>query len=99
MFPRRDRCPPTLFVGNPLNLQILYLRENNISKLEIDTFKGLTALQELDLQKNELVELQSGLFHDLSSLQILYMSRNNIAKLEVGIFRGLYALKEPAPDN
>ena len=44
--PKKTPMPPTPSVGNPLNLQVLYLRENNISKLDIDTFKGLTALQE-----------------------------------------------------
>ncbi|MBI3508663.1 MAG: leucine-rich repeat domain-containing protein [Chlamydiia bacterium] len=62
-----------------------------------DLFQGLTALQELGLENNQITALPQGLFQGLTALQKLWLDNNLITVLPQSLFQGLTALLSP-PD-
>ncbi len=72
----------------------LNLRSAGISVLREDDFDGLSALQEIRLDKNQLSSLPVGVFQGLSSLSKLYLGENQLTTLPAGVFSGLTALND-----
>uniref|UniRef100_A0A8C5R9W4 Podocan n=1 Tax=Leptobrachium leishanense TaxID=445787 RepID=A0A8C5R9W4_9ANUR len=64
--------------GLPRNLEILKLKENDISSVPHDTLSGLSKLKELYLSNNKLKinSVYTGAWVELSSLQLLDLSGN-----------------------
>ena len=67
-------------------------RPNPIPELKAGDFSGLSSLEGLQLQHNDLTTLPPGLFHGLSSLKTLAL-RGNRLTLPAGIFSGLTVLE------
>ena len=80
--------PPKVFDG--LELDRLYLQDNDLSQLHAETFQNLTFGQEsiLDMSHNKLQELPPKVF-DTLELDRLYLQNNNILQLHAGTFQGL----------
>ena len=72
------------------NLQRLELTNNHqLTILTAGAFRGLHKLYKLLLYRNNLVDLQVGLFQDLGMLKDLNMYLNQLTTLRVGLLRGL----------
>ena len=65
-----------------------------ITALKADDFDGLSSLEELYLDNNDLSNLPEDIFNGLSSLEILHLHQNGLSSLPVGMFSGLSALRE-----
>ena len=65
-----------------INLQKLYLSNNQIIKIHDRAFKGLTNLVELDLSDNMLTSVPTETFQDYSSLMRLSLNGNPIRMLK-----------------
>ncbi|XP_039748065.1 immunoglobulin domain and leucine-rich repeat-containing protein 2-like [Pararge aegeria] len=59
-------------------LQDLIWTDSNITSIDIDVFKGLHRIQNIDLSGNEIKRTEQGLFARLSRLKYLNLSRNHI---------------------
>ena len=60
--------------------------------VDIAAFKGLHALEDLNLGFNRLTELESGVFSDLSAVKILDIQSNKFTEFPEQIFKGLKSL-------
>ena len=67
----------------------------DIKSLQPGDFSGLTALERLELDGNELTSLPDNVFSGLTALERLYLYGNELTSLPAGVFSGLTAL-EPA---
>ncbi|XP_073449613.1 podocan isoform X3 [Aquarana catesbeiana] len=67
--------------GLPKNLEILKLKENEISSIPQDTLAGMSKLKELYLSFNKLKisSIYTGAWAELSSLQLLDLSTNQLS--------------------
>ncbi|CAH2310864.1 podocan isoform X1 [Pelobates cultripes] len=67
--------------GLPKNLEILKLKENDISSIPQDTLSGLSKLKELYLSNNKLKinSVYTGAWAELSSLQMLDLAGNQLS--------------------
>ena len=72
----------------------LYLSDNGILSIDINTFSDLKYLQELNLDHNKLEELQPGVFNGLLNLESLSLWANQLSSLDSTIFRGLVKLEK-----
>ncbi|KAM0679959.1 hypothetical protein GINT2_001900 [Glugoides intestinalis] len=89
----------------PTNIDIEIVRlMKNIRELYIDgikelekipdlLFDGLTNLELLSFQNNNIKELQPNIFEKLQKLEYLYLSKNKITELPSCVFDGLVNLK------
>nr|AAT70331.1 variable lymphocyte receptor [Petromyzon marinus] len=80
--------------GIPTTTQVLYLYDNQITKLEPGVFDSLTALTELNLAVNQLTALPVGVFDSLTQLTILALERNQLPALPAGVFHKLTQLTQ-----
>nr|AAT70353.1 variable lymphocyte receptor [Petromyzon marinus] len=78
--------------GIPTTTQVLYLYDNQITKLEPGVFDSLAALTFLNLGNNQLTALPEGVFDRLVNLQKLYLWGNQLSALPVGVFDKLTQL-------
>ena len=65
-----------------------------ITSLQEGDFSGLTSLQELYLNGNQLSLLPAGVFSGLTALERLDLQENQLSSLLAGVFSGLTALRE-----
>ena len=77
-----------------LHITHLYLSENNIFSIDINTFSDLKYLHELHLDRNKLEELQPGVFNGLLNLKSLLLWTNQLSALDSTVFRGLVKLEK-----
>lgn len=82
-----------LGLNKMIHLTSLRLMSNNITKLQIGDFMGLTSLLLLDLSFNEISYIQPGVFKDNTLLHTLNISHNHLSSVGYGIFRGLIYLE------
>ncbi|XP_035756100.1 podocan [Egretta garzetta] len=77
----------TVPFGFPKNLQILKLKENEISIIPRGTLSGMTKLRELYLSNNKLKvnSIYSRAWRELSSLQSLDMAGNQLTSIPSGL--------------
>ena len=73
---------------------VSYGLPNPIPELKAGDFSGLSSLEGLWLQANNLTTLPPSLFHGLSSLKTLALNGNPLTALPFGIFSGLTALEK-----
>uniref|UniRef100_H0ZFQ3 Podocan n=1 Tax=Taeniopygia guttata TaxID=59729 RepID=H0ZFQ3_TAEGU len=73
--------------GFPKNLQVLKLKENEISIIPKGTLSGMTKLRELYLSNNKLKvnSIYSRAWRELSSLQSLDMAGNQLTSIPLGL--------------
>ena len=77
----------------------LTLKNNNLSNLSSEIFKGLHNLQKLRLDGNNLSSLPAGIFDGLSNLEVLSLSRNKLSSLSPEIFEELHNLQKLRLDD
>ena len=75
------------------DITTLQLPLKNITALKSGDFDGLTALELLELNDNELNSLPEDVFDGLTALTKLYLSRNDLSSLPEDVFDGLTALE------
>ncbi|XP_043943444.1 leucine-rich repeat and transmembrane domain-containing protein 2 [Protopterus annectens] len=78
----------------PPNTQSLYLTNNKLSSLQIQSFSNLTALNVLDLSNNFLDNFPQTAFWSLTNLTELNLSNNSIRSLDKGLFQKTVSLKK-----
>ena len=74
---------------NLSNLKYLYLTNNDITTIDINTISKLKKLKNLNLARNYIQTILNGTFESLSLLRRLDLSRNRISFLERGTFKTL----------
>ena len=89
--------------GNPdcasvTDAQLAQITELNLSKKKVNwlyshDFAGLTDLQILWLNRNELSSLPEGVFDDLGDLRRLYLGNNSLSRLDADVFTSLTELR------
>ncbi|XP_076086898.1 uncharacterized protein LOC143057476 [Mytilus galloprovincialis] len=89
----KERSLTTVPLDIPTSTRTLDLKNNTITRIDANTFKGLSALKELNLYGNKISTLDVNIFTGLTALQILWLSNNQISTLDMNIFRGLTALQ------
>ncbi len=89
-----DSLPENTFEGLS-NLTQIRLTGNDFSSLDEveDLFGGLTSLQRLYLDENELSTLPEDVFDGLTALRWLYLNENDISSLDEDLFDGLTSLQ------
>lgn len=75
------------------NLRILQLRKNNINMLSASTFRGLDAIEMLDLSSNHLSNWYTRVFEHNPRLSLLRLHDNNINLITTEMFRDFQQLK------
>ena len=73
---------------------LLDLRNKNISALKPGDFDGLSSLQDIRLDRNQLRALPADIFSGLSSLRTLYLGDNQLTSLPADVFSELLALTD-----
>ena len=71
------------------NLSMLDLKENQLEKVENDTFRGFLKLEILDISYNNITEIHSDGFSDLKKLKTLHMRDNKINIVKNNWFKNL----------
>ena len=74
-------------------ITMLNLRSGSIMALAAGDFAGLTSLEWLWLDENQLTSLPDGVFAGLTSLETLHLDENRLTSLPDGVFAGLASLK------
>jgi hypothetical protein len=78
-----------------INLVEIILNKNyKITKIEANTFNGLSNLYRLYLNNNKIIKLKSNTFNGLNELGYLWLNDNEITEIEPDSFNGLSKLKE-----
>jgi Leucine-rich repeat (LRR) protein len=75
-------------------LQILYLDNNYIEDINVDSFENMPKLKQLHLHSNYIKLVENEMFLDKAELEILYLYQNNIETIETIPFNTLYSLKK-----
>ena len=90
-----SRIPKNGFAQCPYrNATDLNLVHNNITVLEPDGFKDLTALKFLYLDNNQITSVGSKSLAGLSLLEVLVLGANQITRMEAGSLDDLTLLKK-----
>lgn len=76
-----------------IELENLYLINNQIKEIETEAFKDLVKLKMLPLFFNQIEKIVSGAFKGLEILEILYLHNNSIKEISSGSFKDLTKLK------
>ena len=84
------RFDSNIFKEDLVNLETLYLNNNELEKI---SFKNLSNLKELYLNDNKLNSIKSDTFEGLTNLTILNLENNNIQNIVFGSFESLTSLK------
>lgn len=66
---------------------------NKLKEIGSNSFRGLSELETLYLDNNQLENLDAELFKDLDNLRNLFLNRNNLRAIESYTFNGLVGLK------
>ncbi|CAO1319754.1 unnamed protein product [Diamesa serratosioi] len=72
-----------------INLQKIYLANNELIRINDRAFRGLSNLVELDISENMLTSIPTETFQDYSSLMRLSLSGNPIRELKTSAFKYL----------
>lgn len=75
------------------NLTTLYLDDDKIQEIGVNTFKYVPKLRILHLSRNSISNLPDGVFENLSELQQLHLWKNELTALTNKSFIGLKQLK------
>ena len=90
---------PALFFCCNLSIRSLKLEGNRLQRLHSGDFRGLSCLEELNLQQNQLANLDADVFDDYDyhnlkrSLLKLNLGGNRITTLPNGLFNGFRKLR------
>lgn len=76
------------------DLQKIKLVNCQLQEINVNAFRNMTLLIELDMNKNSITKLYSNTFRTNPRLRILYLNENNIERLEDGLFYNLTYLQK-----
>lgn len=79
-------------IQNTEGIRALFFSQNELH-VKSYTFKQFSLLVELDISRNGIRTLPSGVFSTLNNVRVLNLSFNHIQKLVSGTFKGLHNLK------
>lgn len=74
-------------------LELLSIRENEISEVESGSFKDLLNLKDLRMSQNKLTRIDANVFDGLVKLEYLHLDHNQIASIDLNAFCGLSRIK------
>ena len=76
-------------IPNPLpsNVESLDLRDNQIRRIDANSFSDLPELKVLLLSKNQIEYIAPGAFENMMTLEILFLHQNNLDSLINGAFQ------------
>ncbi|XP_071957708.1 uncharacterized protein [Antedon mediterranea] len=77
-----------------VNLETLYLEENELTEIKPAAFHKLTVLNDLRLNKNVIEILHEEAFEGLNELEIMYLSSNKLKSIPASTFHNLPKLKK-----
>lgn len=83
----------SIIVPDTVQLQTLFLSNNNISRLESGTLNGQRSLTSLTIQNDEIEVIEENAFDGLEQLEILNLRRNKISRILPGTFDRLTKLR------
>ncbi len=69
------------------------LRQNEITRLSVNTFSGHSRLQTVDLSINKIFTIEDGAFMNLRSMRTLMLSFNRINSIGISTLQGLWGLQ------
>lgn len=78
---------------NRTELEIISASQNQIWKLDNETFRDMENLRKIDLSQNHLETLELESFNGLKNLTEIYLNKNSISELRVGLFDELPNLR------
>jgi Leucine-rich repeat (LRR) protein len=93
-----DKCSDWISVISLVDKSMLFkspnlnLEQNNIRKIEAETYKGVPRLKSLKLGNNNIRKIHPQAMTELSYLEILTLNNNKIRKLNNGVFSNLKKL-------
>lgn len=76
-------------VFGPMPMKELWLYDNNLSRVEDDTFRNLTQLFLLVLSRNQISHVSAGAFRGLDKIGEISLHTNLLSSLQAGTFQGL----------
>uniref|UniRef100_A0A1B0D2X1 Uncharacterized protein n=1 Tax=Phlebotomus papatasi TaxID=29031 RepID=A0A1B0D2X1_PHLPP len=85
-----------IFDGLPV--AVLSIRNSSVSRIDIGTFRGMTNLNELNLEENNLIPADIKQL-DIPSLRTLRVGSNNFTEIVTGIFDKLPSLQSLVVTN
>ncbi|XP_074164969.1 prolargin [Sminthopsis crassicaudata] len=104
--PRECYCPPdfpsALYCDNrnlrkvpviPSRIHYLYLQNNFITDLPIESFKNATGLRWVNLDNNRIRKIDQKVLEKLQSLIFLYMEKNQLQEVPMALPRNLEQLR------
>ena len=71
----------------PSNVESLDLRDNQIRRIDVNSFSDLPELKVLLLSKNQIEYIAPGAFENMMTLEILFLHQNNLDSLINGAFQ------------
>ena len=83
-------------MGGLQSLENLYFANNKISSIPDGAFESLVSVEHLDLSRNSITTVRSGMWTGLHLLQFLNLIHNKISNIPEHGFGGLTALDELA---
>ena len=78
---------------NCTKLKYLYLSDNKLTRIQVNTFRQLTQLQVLQLHNNELESIDERLFENCTKLEWLCLQNNKIKQIHRNTFKQLKSIK------
>lgn len=79
---------------NHLELELLSVTSNNITKIFEETFSKLPEITFIDLSNNKISEIRSNTFANNSKLEKLIIDDNSLNKIDVDVFQDLDSFQE-----
>jgi len=80
-------------VANASNIEVILANNNQIAKLDANTFSVATELETLSLRKNHIEDVDVNAFFMLGNLRELYLSDNRLISLHMDTFAPLISLE------
>ncbi|VDI21042.1 Hypothetical predicted protein [Mytilus galloprovincialis] len=78
----------------PTDTTRLELNQNKIQSIDATSLSGLTSLEMLFLEYNEISSIEDGAFSTLRSLSILHINDNKLTNIKPDTFKSLESLRE-----
>lgn len=87
--------PKNVFLkANLGDLQKIKLVNCQLQDVDVNAFRNMTLLIELDMSKNSIMHLHADTFKSNPRLRILYLNENNLERLDDGLFLNLTFLQK-----
>jgi len=90
-----DACERLASCKDGCEAQSLLLQDFNITNIPLDTFQfpGSDTMVSLHISYNQIGNIETGAFRNLTSLRYMYASHNRLEYLQANLFQGLTSLE------